>query len=75
MANLAPHRARRDAATYALELLAEESSATFDRSVVCALFRIGWRDRAEADAAEWALLHLAELLLALREQRAAEVAP
>jgi hypothetical protein len=65
MATSTPHGSRRHASTFALELLAEESSTAFDQSVVRAIFQIGWRDLAEATAAEWALLHLAEQVLVL----------
>jgi len=64
------HAARRHSSNYALELLADEKSRALPRSAVSALFRIGWRDTAEANAAEWALLHLTELALAMREQQA-----
>ena len=69
------HAARRHSSNYALELLADEQSRALPRSAVSALFRIGWRDSAEANAAEWALLHLAELALTLREQQARSSAP
>jgi hypothetical protein len=57
--------ARPHAANYALELLADEASVQLDRSAVRALFRIGWRERAEATAGEWALLYLVEFGLGL----------
>jgi hypothetical protein len=63
MATSIPHNARRHASTFALELLAEEQSTTFDRSVVRAIYQIGSRDLPHATAAEWALLHLAEQYL------------
>ena len=69
------HAARRHSSNYALELLADEQSRALPRSAVSALFRIGWRDTAEASAAEWALLHLAELALVMREQQAERSAP
>jgi hypothetical protein len=57
--------ARSHAANYALELLADEASVRLDRSAVRVLFRIGWRDRPEATAGEWALLYLVEFGLGL----------
>jgi hypothetical protein len=69
------HAARKHSGSYALELLADEKSRALPRSAVSALFRIGWRDTAEANAAEWALLHLTELALTLREQPANLSAP
>ena len=67
------HAARKHSGTYALELLAAPSSKTLSRAAITALFRIGWRDCAEATTAEWALLNLAELALMLRES--ADVPP
>ena len=69
------HAARRHSGRYALELLADEQSHDLPRAAVRALFRIGCRDSAEANSAEWALLHLAELALTLREQQASKSAP
>src|SRR5262245_40358750 len=72
MAASTPHNARRHASTFALELLAEEQSTNFDRSVVRAIYQIGCRDRPDASAAEWALLHLAEHLLELGREQVSE---
>src|SRR5215468_2243862 len=60
-----PHCARQHASFFALELLANERSIAFDRCVVRAIYRIGWRDLPHATAAEWALLPLVEHLLEL----------
>ena len=65
-----PNGARRHAGFYALELLADDQSTSFDKAVVRAIFQIGWRDRADATPAEWALLYLAEQLLALKRLEA-----
>jgi len=72
MATSTPHCARRHASTFAFELLADERSTNFDRSVVRAIYQIGWRDLPEATAAEWALLHLAEHLLGLGHEEVQE---
>ena len=38
--------------------MSDERSTLLDRSVVRGIYRIGWRDLPDANAAEWALLHL-----------------
>jgi hypothetical protein len=67
-----PHGARHHASSFALELLADNRSTTFDRSVVRAIYQIGCRDNPDAIAAEWALLHLAEHLLELGHKEVLE---
>ena len=63
-----PHGARRHASTFALELLAEERSTSLIDLWFARIYQIGWRDLPDANAAEWALLHLAEHLLELRDE-------
>jgi hypothetical protein len=67
-----PHGARHHASTFALELLADNRSTTFDRSVIRAIYQIGCRDNPDATAAEWALLHLSEHLLELGREQVSE---
>jgi hypothetical protein len=72
MGTFTQHGARPHASVFALELLADNRSTAFDRSVVRAIYQIGWRDLPEATAAEWALLHLAEHLLELEHEEVPE---
>jgi len=69
MATSAQHHARRHSGFFALELLADDRSITFDRPLVRAIYEIGDRDTPKATAAEWALLHLAEHLLEQMQEK------